>query len=206
MLVHCHKCYWESDKTAILYYRILFFCVEIFICMYLWPASDILQVRPRPGGLQGLFWVRWFVSTREALMPQCHVYFSLSALAMAALYPDAGISWMCVRVCLCLRSKPFPMPSHCQDSHSKQAHHFDEFIRWECHGVLSSCISNAHCQHHVHIYIVVWHRYTSKTVAADLSLSVIYSHNFINNKTIISSARGSRRSLRAGDISCINVI
>lgn len=107
-------------------------CMTAYTRVFLWPDSLILPAPPwTPGSLlaPGLFWVRWFVSKREALMPQCCVYFSLSILDMASLYPDAGISWACV--CLCLRlcvhrrkrpcvcvHVPFPMPPRCQDSHA----------------------------------------------------------------------------------------
>lgn len=54
--------------------------------------------------------------------------------------------------------------------------------------------SYMHCKYHIHIYIGVWHRYRSKTVARDLSLSLKY---VVIKKTTIRSTRESGDSLWA---------
>lgn len=78
-----------------------FLCVCVTVCFMAsqpLPPSNTLSSWKVPGRLlvPGLFGVRWLVSKREALMAHCAVYFSLSTLGMASLYPDAGISWSCV--------------------------------------------------------------------------------------------------------------
>lgn len=166
------------------------------------PASLILPAPPwTPGSLLalGMFWVRRVVSKREALMPQHSVYFSLSILDMPSLYPDAGISWACacvyvsVCVCACLPlsvsmsacahaqtcvcpcavSHATPLPRLTRYKHTTLMSLSDgNFIPTLWIPSLPSPTTPTHCQHHVHIYIGVWHRYRSESVAGDLSLSL----------------------------------
>lgn len=153
---------WYDNRAVLFNWLLLVLCLHRCVYPWLYPATVILPAPPwAPGRLLplGLFWVKWFVSKREALMAERCVYVSLSVLGMASAYPDAGISWVlvCVRACT-------PMPSYCQHSHSTQPLPFDEFIRLEFHGIPSPWFSYTLCQHHIQIYTAVWQRYRSKTV------------------------------------------
>lgn len=106
---------WYDNRAVICNWLLFVLCLHRCVYLWLYPATVILPAPPwAPGRLLplGLFWVKWFVSKREALMPECCVYVSLSVLGMASAYPDAGISWVlvCVRACT-------PIPSYCQHSH-----------------------------------------------------------------------------------------
>lgn len=114
--------------------------VQLIACMSAYLSGDsalLVFILPAPPWTPALFWVRWVVSKREALMLQNHIYFSLSILGMAEVCPDAGISSACVWVCMCvsLSLSTHHFPIQCQESHSAQAHHFDEFIRLEFHAI-----------------------------------------------------------------------
>lgn len=59
---------------------------RLIACMSVYLSGDsglLVFILPAPPWTPALFWVRWVVSKREALMPQNHIYFSLSILGMA---------------------------------------------------------------------------------------------------------------------------
>lgn len=104
IMLYIHNGSWWYDNRAVILSWLLFvWC--LLRCIYLWlhPATVIF---PAPSWAPerllplDLFWVKWFVSKREALMPERCVYVS-HVLGMASAYPDAGISWalVCVRAC-----------------------------------------------------------------------------------------------------------
>ena len=84
-----------------------------------------------------------------------------------------------VRVCLCLRSsfcvcECVCLSSCCQDSHLTYTRVYQ--MRISCQPPEPPHPSTSHS------YIGVWYRYRSKTVAADLSLSLLYAYCIYKNK------------------------
>lgn len=124
-------------------------------------------------------------------MPHCSVYFSLSILDMGFTLPrcwyQLGVcvcvcvalsasacahaeTCLCVCVCPWAISHAIPLPRLTRHNHTTLMSLSDGNF----HANPLNPFSSTHCQHHVHIYIGVWHRYRSKTVAGDLSLSLSY--------------------------------
>lgn len=154
-------------------------CVWHYSCVFYSQLTSPSR-SPTPGSWKPsrpvLFWVRWFVSKREALMPQCCLLFTQHiryGFTLPWCWYQLGVNvhgffllvraFVCIRVCVwvcvCFYAIRAPRSKGMALWWVYQTKNFMP-ISW----VLASSqltSSFAPSAHHVHIYIGVWCRYRS---------------------------------------------